>query len=394
MFSLLPSLLIAAFLGASSTSLHEMANAAQLKGRDAFVWQYRGCPQLMVHFKSWNELQTRPPLIVHTSMTDRGLQVADVQWKALQSTDRLSRDVYFLVSCEDLALASLLHVMSKPIDGFEPKFSAVEKAEHLKLKRLFPKFSEATFVWSEGPFLDAQSVQPWIWAPLGISQRGVWVVGLESESPNLDQEVGQILDSLADQNPVKKWSWSEPHFEHEKQFEVFGFMLPWIQKLKSIVNYREFFFDRDWQEDLVGHWKFAGRTDGSVLIQYEFLGGREVSELEAQLVRALRERGLDERLKFRQIYFRPFLRSPLFGHEVEGILEALEGVPQVKVAPVISSVESPSHLFRQQGFQALELSALYSLHSPAERRAHEGFKDARAKAVAVHTEIFRQIMRR
>ncbi len=391
---MLPSLVIAAFFGASSAALHQMANEAQLKGRDAFVWQYQGCSQMMAHFKSWNELQTRPPLIVHTSMTDRGLQVADVQWEALQSIDRLSRDVYFLVSCEDLALASLLHVMSKPMDGFEPKFSAVEKAEHLKLKRLFPRFSEASFVWSEGPFLDAQSVQPWIWAPLGISQRGVWVVSLESESPHLDQEAGQVLDSLAEQNPVKRWAWSEPHFEHERQFEVFAFMLPWMQKLKSIVNHREFFFEKKWQEDLVGHWKFAGRTHDSVLIQYEFMGGREVSELEAQIDLALRQKGLLGHLKFRQIYFRPFLRSPLFGHEVEGIVEALEGVPQVKIAPVISSVESPSHLFRQQGFQTLELSALYSLHSPAERRAHDAFKEARSKAVAVHTEILRQIMQR
>ncbi len=394
MLSVLPNLVLSALVGVSSAPLHEMTNAALLKGRDAFVWQYRGCPQMMVHFKSWNELQMRPPLIVHTSMSDRGLQVAEIQWEALQSIERLSRDVYFLVSCEDLALASLLHVMGKPIDNFEPKFSAVEKAEHLKLKRTFPRFSEASFVWAEGPFLDALSVRPWIWAPLGISQRGVWVVSLESDSPHLEQEVGRVLQSLSDQNSVRRWSWSEPHFEHEKQFEIFGFLLPWIQRLKSILNPREFFFEKNWQEDLVGHWKFAGRREDSVLIQYEFLGGREVSELESQLILALDKTGLSNHLKYRQIYFRPFLRSPLFGHEVEGILEALEEVPQVKPAPVISSVESPSYLFRQQGFPTLELSALYSLHAPTERRAHEDFQEARAKAVAIHREIFRQIMQR
>jgi len=331
---------------------------------------------------------------LHSTSTDRGMQSAFLQWSALSRLDRLNRDVYFFVSCGGEALASALHLLIKPSDGFEPRFSAVEKAEHLKLKQMFPRFSESVFVWSEGPFLDAESVSPWIWAPVGISERGVWRVKLESQDAYLDQYVGALLADLQLQNPLRKWSWAELHYEHEQQFQVFDFLLPWINRLKSVINPREFFFFKSWQDELVSEWKFVGLRDRDAWIQFEFLGAREIEEIEQQLQESLTRTGLAASVQFKQTYFKPFLRSPLYGHEVEALLEVLSEVPQVKVAPVISQVDSEGFLFRKRGIQTLEFTGLYSSHSAFEKRRHEKFDDVAVRALDLHAEILQKILYR
>lgn len=402
------TLLLSLVLSPSSPeldSLEAWKEEALLKGKDAIVWNQGECQQLIVKYPGSSANPERSILLHSTSFL-----AARIHRAAIQKLGNHSRDIYWVVTCGGVTTATFVHSFFKKLSLFQPDLTTSEKVQLAVIGKLFPDLKKVTFVLNEGAPFDRETFSPWIIAPIGTSQRGLWSGRVQFQAlrrnPDEALDSGHLnglimfaMDELIAKESPSLFSLRSLHYEQKELVSRMARADPFIDRVIEWFNPRYFFFRREWQWMLSSQWvsneftPFSEKGRAEVMLDYFFLGAKESPEIEASLRQHFGSIfGNDISYEIHTVHMSPFMRSVFDGREAQALERSLRGEPQIIPVPIISSEFSESRFFREAGlttFEVLPLVTNQPFFQPANFDALSGDE---AKASEIELKYLKAIL--
>lgn len=356
------------------------------------------------------------------AIDDKGPGV--VHWMALKNIleKPRSRDLYFVMNCgeevsDQNGAQAFVNFLIRPIPGLTRELSTVEKLELAAVIGEFPSLPNLEWIWNEGSFGEKTQIAPNILLPIATSQKGYWLgqisVSGKSGHGALSTKVTALeavvagVQRLYEKNRSFGEKFRSLHTEMESLVSAVSKTLPFWKRILLYI-YPRLFFEVSGLQSLVTSWWVPSRiqtnstlpnviaSEASVVVEYRFLGEKEIPEIERDLKRAFESKdGQELQVKVQTQSFIPFRRDFFRGSEAEIFSRVLSSYPNVVVSPFITPGITDSRYFRWAGVRAFDFVPFFlskdeirGMHGRDEKIPHLEL----LRAIEIETAILEKLL--